>query len=213
MKSERGAPLGVRVLRTRSPKKRSMCKERVAHAKSRTQIVLASAIGIWSFLITVILACSRPALADKEHLFDPGKLVILPSEAAAPILQRRRAGNDWTISNCPISSQDLDKVEHAMTVAKEKPGSGLASFELDTFYRQYMPAQWKGLRIISVNAFDKSASDLFPNRGISPDQWKHELVTAFGGGCAYWNAVYVVEQNRLMVLKNNGSSWKRVGES
>ena len=28
-------------------------------------------------------------------------------------------------------------------------------------------------------------------------------MTAFGGGCAYWNAVYIVEQNRLMVLKNH----------
>ena len=94
-------------------------------------------------------------------------------------------------------------MERALTVAIEKLGSGLASFELGAFYRQYIPAQWKGLHIIIVNAFDKSASDLFPNRGISPNQWKHELVTTFGGGCAYWNAVYVVEQNHLMVLKNN----------
>ena len=58
--------------------------------------------------------------------------------------------------------------------------------------------------LIVVNGCDKSASDMFPDQGIDPDLWKHKLLWAFGGDCGSWQAIYIVEQNRLMVLKGRG---------
>lgn len=161
---------------------------------------------IWAFLVAALLFGMQLATADGQRPFDEAKRVVLPSQAAAPILERRRAGTNWTTSEWSISTEDLDHLEEALALEMEKSGNGLKSFKPRDFYRQYMPARWKGLRVIIVNGFDKSASDLFPDRGISPDQWKRELVTTFGGGCAYWYAVYVVDQNRLMVLNNSDRS-------
>jgi hypothetical protein len=164
-------------------------------------------LGLWPLSLAVLLLTGLHSVAAVgEPLFDESKRVVLPSKAAAPILERRRAGNDWTTSEWSISTEDLDHLEGALAVEMEKAGNGISSFKTHEFYRQYMPARWKGLNVIIVNGFDKSVSDLFPDRGIAPDQWKHELVTTFGGGCAYWYAVYVVEQNRLMVLKNSDGS-------
>jgi hypothetical protein len=161
---------------------------------------------IWSFLVAALLSSSQPVVADEERPFDETKRVVLPSQAAATILKRRRADTEWDASEWSISNEDLDHLESALAVEMGKEGGGLRSFKPHEFYRQYMPARWKGLRVIVVNGFDKSASDLFPDRGFSPDQWKRELMTAFGGGCAYWYAVYVVDQNRLMILKNSDGS-------
>jgi hypothetical protein len=46
--------------------------------------------------------------------------------------------------------------------------------------------------------------DMFPDQGIDPYLLKHKLLWAFGGGCGFWQAIYIVEQNRLMVLKGRG---------
>jgi len=162
--------------------------------------------GIGPLLVALVLTSFSAASAESERPFDEAKRVVLPSEAAAPILARRRAGNEWTTDQWLITPEDLDHLEAALILEMRKGGSGLGSFEPQEFYRQYMPGRWKGLRVIFINGFDKSVSDLFPNRGISPDQWKHELVTTFGGGCAYWYAVYVVDQNRLMILKKSDGS-------
>jgi len=167
-------------------------------------LTLVGRPGIWSLLVAAMLASLQAAAADRKLPFDETKRVVLPSEAATPILERRRAGNDWTTSEWSISTEDLDRLEEALAVEMEKAGNGLTSFKPHEFYRQYMPALWKGLHVIIINGFDKSVSDLFPDRGVAPDQWKHELVTTFGGGCAYWFAVYVVDQNRLMILRNSG---------
>jgi hypothetical protein len=86
-------------------------------------------------------------------------------------------------------------------LALAKAGFDTMSFKTRSFYRQYMPAQWKGLHLIVVNGFYASASDMFPDKGIDPDKWKHEILTAFGGGCGFWRAIYIVEQDRLMALQ------------
>ena len=161
---------------------------------------------LWPFALVVLLTELHLAVADGENLFDPAKRAVLPSEAAASILERRRAGDDWITSEWLISAENVDHLEEALIVEMGKTGSGLRSFKPHEFYRQYMPARWKGFKAIVVNGFDKSASDLFPGRGIPTDQWRRELVTTFGGGCAYWYAVYIVEQNRFMELNNSDGS-------
>jgi hypothetical protein len=163
-------------------------------------------LGLWPLVLAVLLTGLHSIAAVGEPLFDATKRVVLPSEAAASILKRRSANHDWSTGEWAISSEDLDHLEGALGPAMAKAGIGLKSFKAHEFYRQYMPARWKDLHVIIVNGFYKSASDLFPDRGIAPDQWKHELVTTFGGGCGYWYAVYIVEQNRLMALKNGHGS-------
>jgi hypothetical protein len=159
--------------------------------------------GIGPLLVAFVLTSFSAAYAESERPFDEAKRVVLPGEAAAPILARRRAGNEWNTDQWSITLENLDQLEAVLILEMEKVGSGLGSFTPHESYRQYMPGRWKGLRVIFINGFDKPVSDLFPNRGISPDQWKHELVTTFGGGCAYWYAVYLVDQNRLMILKKS----------
>ena len=124
--------------------------------------------------------------------------------AATTILEQYIADGDWTPSNWAISSENLDHLEVALVSALEKAGFGTMSFKPERFYRQYMPAQWKGLHVIVVNGFYASASDLFPRREISPDLWRHEPLTVFGGGCGFWKAVYLVERNEFMVPTNQG---------
>jgi hypothetical protein len=151
-----------------------------------------------------LLAMLHSAIAAAEPRFDETKRAVLPGEAAGIILKRYIADGKWTPNNWAISSENLDLLEVALGSALAKAGVGTTSFKAEGFYRQYMPAQWKGLHVIVVNGFYASASDLFPERGISPDLWKHELLTVFGGGCGYWNAVYVVERNEFMVPRGRG---------
>lgn len=150
----------------------------------------------------VLLTLSEPALADGEILFDQAKDVILPSIAARPILQRRRAGNEWKIEEWAVTGEQRDRLEKKLTSALAKLVGG-TSFKVENYYRQYMPARWKDFHVILVNGFYWSPSDAFPGKGIAADQWKRDLVNAFGGGCAVWYAVYVVEQDRLLQLGND----------
>jgi hypothetical protein len=162
--------------------------------------------GIGSIVAALLLTGSLTAVAAGEPLFDDTRSVVLPSEDAAPILKRLRGDNDWSTDEWSISSETLNYLEAALAAAMGKVSGGMASFKAHDFYRQYMPARWKDHRVIIVNGFYSTPSDLFPTRGIPPDQWKHELVTAFGGGCAYWHAVYIVEQKRLLDLKTGDRS-------
>jgi hypothetical protein len=150
----------------------------------------------WSVLLTLL----HSAVAHGGPLFDETRRVVLPSEAARPILERRNVGGDWQTDEWTISSENLDRLEVALAPALAKAGFGRTSFKARDFYRQYMPARGKGLQVIVVNGFYWSNSDLFPDHGIPVDQWKRELVTAFGGGCGFWYAVYVIEQDRFMAL-------------
>ena len=160
---------------------------------------------LWPITFSVLLTSLQPAVAGSEPLFDETRRVVLPSDTATSILKWRNPDADWRADEWAISSENLDHLEVVLASALAKAGIDRTSFKPQKFYRQYMPARWKDLHIILVNGFYTSVSDLFPNRGIAPDQWKHELVTVFGGGCAYWYAVYVVEQNRLMVLQSDRS--------
>jgi hypothetical protein len=154
----------------------------------------------------VLFAGLHSAVADGEPLFDGTRSVVLPSENAASILNRIHADSGWSTDEWSISSSNLNNLETALAAAMEKASSGLRGFNAHDFYRQYMPARWREHRVIVVNGFYKTASDLFPDRGIATDQWKHELATAFGGGCAYWYAVYIVDQNRMKEFKTGDGS-------
>jgi hypothetical protein len=161
---------------------------------------------ICSVVSVVIFTGFHPAVADGEPPFDETRSVILPSEDAASILKRIHSDSGWSTDDWSISSSNLNDLETALAAAMGKVSSGLEGFKAHDFYRQYMPARWKEHRVIVVNGFYKTASDLFPDRGIATDQWKHKLATAFGGGCAYWYAVYIVDQNRLKALKTGDGS-------
>jgi hypothetical protein len=158
------------------------------------------------FAALLSLLCS--GVAHGKTPFDPTKRAVLPSEAAAPLLKRHDTEGDWRTSEWTISPKDLDRLEAVLAPALRKSDVGRSSFRIREFYRQYMPARWKTFHVIVVNGFNASPSDLFPDRGISPDQWRHERMTVFGGGCGYWYTVYVVEQNRLMVFPDDGSRHK-----
>jgi len=158
------------------------------------------------FVVLLPLLCS--GVAHSKSPFDATKRAVLPSKAAAPLLERHDADGDWRASEWTISPKDLDRLEAVLAPALRTSDVGRSSFDTHAFYRQYMPVRWKTFHVIVVNGFNASASDLFPDRGISPDQWKHELMTVFGGGCGYWYTVYVVEQNRLMALPREGARRK-----
>lgn len=171
---------------------------------SKALILMRSCI--CSVVSVVLFTGLHSAVAKGEALFDETRSVVLPSEDAASILKRLHADNGWSTDEWSISSNNLNDLETALAGAMGKVSAGLTAFKAHDFYRQYMPARWKEHRVIVVNGFYKTASDLFPDRGIATDQWKHELVTAFGGGCAYWYAVYIVDQNRLKALKTGDGS-------
>jgi hypothetical protein len=158
--------------------------------------------GVWSIAGAVLLTLLHLAVANAGPLFDEAKRVVLPTKAATTILERYVADDAWSASEWPMSSENLDLLEVALASTLAKAGFGTMSFKLRDFYRQYMPAQWKGLHLIVVNGFDESASDMFPKKNIDPDLWKHELFVSFGGGCGQLRAVYIVEQNRFMVLRH-----------
>jgi dihydrofolate reductase len=164
-------------------------------------------LGMWSVALLILLFNQNAAIANAEPLFDQTKWVVLPAEAATTILKWYVPGHAWTTSEWEISSEVLGPLEVALASGLAKAGVGqTSSFKTQDFYRQYMPARWKRLHLIVVNGFYESASDMFPDKGIDPGQWKHELSTVFGGGCGFWRAIYVVEQNRLMVLQSHGGS-------
>jgi|HubBroStandDraft_4_1064222.scaffolds.fasta_scaffold604721_2 hypothetical protein len=149
--------------------------------------------------LSVFLTAFQSTVANAGPLFDDTKRAILPSHAATTILKSYVADGNWDTAEWPISSEDLDLLEVALAPALSKEVLPRTSLTVHDFYRQYMPARWKGLRVIVVNGFYASNSDLYPNdRRIDPDEWKHELLTIFGGGCGFWSAIYIVEQNRLM---------------
>jgi hypothetical protein len=160
-------------------------------------------IGFWPMALPVLLAVSQGAVANAEPLFDATKRVVLPSEAATTILEYVTDGSVRT-GEWVIDPATLDLVEVALASALAKQGFGKMSLKTRDFYRQYMPAQWNGLHLIIVNGFYKSASDMFPDQGVDPGLWKHKLLWVFGGGCGFWQAIYIVEQNQLMVLTGRG---------
>ncbi len=98
------------------------------------------------------------AVANTGPMFDETKRVVLPGEAATTILKWYVADDAWSTSEWAISSENLDLLEVALSSALAKAGFGTMSFKTWSFYRQYMPAQWKGLHLIVVNGFYESAS-------------------------------------------------------
>lgn len=159
-------------------------------------------MGLRSITLSVLLAVFQSTVANAGPLFDDTKRAILPSHWAPTILERYVAVDGWSMDDWPISSEELDRLEIELASALAKEVVPRTSLKAHDFYRQYMPAKWKGLHLIVVNGFYASNSELYPNeKRIDPDDWKHEFVLIFGDGCGFWNAIYIVEQNRLMSLQ------------
>ncbi len=152
--------------------------------------------------LSILLTVFQSAVANAGPLFDDTKRAILPSHWAPTILKRYVAVDNWSMDDWPIGSENLDPVEVALASALAKEALPRTSWKAQDFYRQYMPARWKGFHLIVVNGFYASSSELYPNdKRIDPNDWKHELMLIFGGGCGFWSAIYIVEQNRLMSLQ------------
>jgi hypothetical protein len=159
----------------------------------------AAITGLRSITLSVLLTLFQSAVANAGPLFDETKRAILPSDWAPHVVRRYVTIDNWSMDDWPISSENLDLLEVALAPALAKEVLPRTSLKAQDFYRQYMPVRWKGLHLIVVNGFYASNSELYPNdKRIDPDDWKHELMVIFGGGCGYWSAIYIVEQNRLM---------------
>jgi hypothetical protein len=104
-------------------------------------------------IVSVLLTLLHSAVAHGGPLFDETRRAVLPSEAESPILERRNARGDWRTDEWAIGSQNLDHLEVALASALANAEFGRTSFKVRHFYRQYMPARYKGLQVIVVNAF------------------------------------------------------------
>jgi hypothetical protein len=159
---------------------------------------------LWSIALLALLAVVH-SVADAGPQFDATKRVLLPSEAATTILKWYVPDGNWTTEDWPVSSEELNQLELtlARALARAHVGSGLP--KPPSFYRQYMPARWKGLRLIVVNGFDETMFEMEKSLDKNADltQWKRELVVSFGGGCIQWRAVYIVEEDRFMDLRGH----------
>jgi hypothetical protein len=159
---------------------------------------------LWIAVALIVLSACHPVNAYAGPQFDETKRIVLPSEYAKTILQWHAPDQQWVATDWPVTAVDLDRLEIPLRKALVDAKVGDASMKTWNFYRQYMPARWNGFRLIVVNAFYETGADMFPDKGIDPDEWKRKLVVAFGGGCMFWRAVYIVEQDRFMTLKNYG---------
>ena len=56
------------------------------------------------------------SVAHGEPAFDATKRAVLPSEAAAPILNRHEAGGDWSTSEWAISQKDIERLDAVAVV-------------------------------------------------------------------------------------------------
>jgi hypothetical protein len=169
--------------------------------RSRLSLALISTLGC-----AVVLAGVDMGSADTTPLLDADRGVVLPSSLAEGIFeqQRARAKLILQVDEWEITKNDLTRVDSALATAlkKEHIGQGLPT--LPHYYRQYLPGRLQQSRIIFVNGFAQTQSDMFPDRATPADQWKHELMTAYGGGCGFWHGIYSVEQDRFLVLDRTG---------
>jgi hypothetical protein len=162
----------------------------------------AAITGSRAITLSVLVTLLQSAVANAGPLFDETKRAILPSHWAPTILKRYVAIDNWSMDDWPITSENLDLLEVALAPALAQEVLPRTSLKAQDFYRQYMPAEWKGLHLIVVNGFYASNSALYPNdKRIDPNDWKHEFMLIYGDGCGFWNAVYIVEQNRLVSLE------------
>ena len=159
----------------------------------------------WRSIAVPVLFAALPSFASAGHQFDETKRVVLPSEAATTILKWYVADSNWIAEDWPVNSGELDHLEFSLATALAKANFGNGPPELPGLYRQYMPARWKGLRLIVVNGFDEIMFDMEKSldKNVDLTRWKRELVVSFGGGCLQWRAVYIVEQNRFMGLQHH----------
>jgi hypothetical protein len=160
---------------------------------------------LWSLVVPILFAAWH-SVANAGAQFDDTKRVVLPSDASTTILKWYVADGNWITENWPISSGQLGRLELTLATSLIKVKFGSGPPKLARLYRQYMPARWKDLHLIVVNGFDETMFDMekLLDKNVDLTQWKRELFVSFGGGCLQWRAIYIVEQNRFMLLNNLG---------
>lgn len=163
-----------------------------------------------SFLAVIFFICSGlsvsvPALGkDVSPTLDPERGVVLPSVLAKGVFKQHRKNVVLRVEEWEITPAILSSVDAALSLAlkKDRIGQGLPS--LPNYYRQYLPGRLRQSRVIFVNGFDQTDSDMFPDRGIPADRWRHQLMIAYGGGCGFWYGVYLVDEDRFLELGPKG---------
>jgi hypothetical protein len=153
-----------------------------------------------AFGYMILLASFDVLAADTATSLDADRGVILPSAAAQGVFEQHRANLNLQVDQWEITADDLSRVDAALVAAlrKERIGQGLPT--LPHYYRQYLPGRLRQSRIVFVNGFDQTESEMFPDRAIPVDQWKYEMMVAYGGGCGFWYGVYLIDEGRFLIL-------------
>lgn len=157
-----------------------------------------------AFRCTALLFSVTAFTAAVAPLFDSDRAVVLPSAFGKDLWERHRVGSGWLADDWTITADDLKRTDIALAgeFSRARIGRGLPG--------QYMPGRWHGDRVIFINGFGQTDAEMFSGRGTPTDRWKHEPVIAFGGGCWFWYAAYLADQNRFVVLNRQGGHDQRI---
>jgi hypothetical protein len=93
------------------------------------------------------------------------------------------------------SAADIAKAENSIAQIAMLPGNYTQVHidHPDTYFRQYVPIQQAGRRLLYVNAFCEA-----------PSYWRTQLVIVMDGGTCYWQALYDPATNKYSSLTING---------
>jgi hypothetical protein len=154
---------------------------------------------LWLTAFTLWCA-GASAHGGNEVSLDPNRGAVLPSAAGDVFFQQRRQTQRLSEDQWEVTTDDIGRVDEllAKDLKRNRTGAGLMPFP--SYYRQYFPARQGSDRVIVIIGFSQPASEWFPDKGIPPDQWKHDLEMVFGGGCSFWHAVYSTAKHRLLTL-------------
>lgn len=159
-----------------------------------------SSLSIIFFICAVLLADLDARGGGAIPPLDPDRGVILPSALAEGIFKQHRSNVVLQVDDWQITPDDLSHVDAALTSALKRESVGSGSATPPNYYRQYVPGRFHQSRVIYVNGFEQTESEMFPDRGIPADRWKHTLVIAYGGGCGFWYGIYLIDEGRLLLL-------------
>ena len=152
-------------------------------------------------------------VAQVQHLkpdgtkvsLDADKAVVLPSALGDGLFKQRGEDFDLNVDDWEITPDDLRRVDSALLKELRQNLTGLGLPTVPNYYRQYLPARARQGRAIFILGFSETASQMFPDRDIPSDEWKHKLMVAYGGGCAFWYAIYSMERRSFLILRHDGN--------
>jgi hypothetical protein len=166
--------------------------------------------GLIFAIYAMLLAGVDARGGDTTPALDPDRGVVLPSALADGFFKQHRANVILQVDEWQITPDELSLVDGALATAlkEERIGQGLPA--LPHYYRQYLPGRLRQSRIVFVNGFVQTESEMFPDREIPADRWRHQLVVAYGGGCGFWYGVYIVDESRFLVLDHKNANGRRI---